>query len=485
MSDFRNWLIFDEASVGYAIAGLGRELCILLEARRKKGKRDPQRQLFAPETEAEEAERIKKHQIPPEEREKPEIWEPPMPEEEESCPITPLSGYAKHIGAIQAFAMANPENFAQVMMFSPLSANVPFPKHWDNFYMLMTILKHQFPDKVTPQEIDQVAKAFGDYQYAMPHTISGWKVDTIADIWNNRHKLYTRLPKVARKGDDADLIRELVKIKGIQPVKAGFMAQLLFGRAGCIDTHNVDIYRHVFPELKKLMPKGSGEDPWNVVKTKLAKGAPPEKIQRYIKLLKELEKRGIGTQQLWDVWVDFVESFYEYMNQYGIGPYAKLGQAIDPEDPHYKELVGKEVLKQPPAGREGGKPALIPVIGKGGMGASATHLQLDPDEMYRQLYRMYRMGIPASQAAASIPFKRLGGKEGEPLEKAIGMGREPSLLHYFGKSGEELDPDFVRWIIKGQLAKGGRDREKEERLKKAARRKAELERYRGGLFGEW
>ena len=49
----------------------------------------------------------------------------------------------------------------------------------------------------------------------------------------------------------------IAAVPGAQPVKAGFLMQLLWGKAGCIDTHNIDIYSKVFPDLD--IPKGGGK----------------------------------------------------------------------------------------------------------------------------------------------------------------------------------------------------------------------------------
>jgi len=371
-----------------------------------------------------------------------ELIEPPMPK---SCPITPLSGYKQHISAIQAFSMASPENFAQTMMFSPLSANVPFPKHWDNFHVLMLILKHHFPKKLNKEELIATLDGFGDKYHALGHSIGGFKFDTIEYIWNNRKKLFTKLPKLAAKGDDRAIISELSLIPGVQPVKAGFIAQLLFGRAGCIDVHNLDIYGKVFPELKsKLDPKrwGRGE----------------EGVDDYVKTLRDLEKRGIGTQQLWDVWVDFVENYFRMISEKGA--YADLGAALDPDDPAYEKLKGITIPKQIIGRKTDGKKGInVPLVsGKHGIGASATHLMDDPDETLKQWYKMYRKGEPGSLQASAIPFRKYRGQAGDRPYDPMVLGTQPSALHYFEPAiqGDDVDPEIIRQIIRGRRDKGGK-----------------------------
>jgi hypothetical protein len=361
--------------------------------------------------------------------------EEPEPERT-SCPITPLSGYKTHISAIQSFAMASPENLAQTMMFSPLSANVGFSKHWDNFHVLMMVLKHYFPKHVDYDELRAVLDGFSEYLHSLKMTIGGWKLDTIVYIWNNREKLFHELPALSKEGDDVKLISRLVQIPGVQPVKAGFIAQLLFGKAGCIDTHNIDIYSKVFPDLRgELNPKD-----WQNRETGPA---------TYMKILNKLQDRGVGSQQLWDVWVDFVENFYKTTSPSGLGTYAPMGSSLDPNDPIYKAFANVKIPKQRVGRAKDHQFVDIPVIsGKHGMGASATHLQNDPEEMLRQFRRMYTLGEPGTDAAKAIPFYTTS--KGLPLDPTSGLGAKPSLLHYFepalSRSGE-IDSDRVKDII--------------------------------------
>lgn len=433
--NFINWLSDNELWQGHCIA-------FLCEAAYVEGRKNPERlrskdfskgstqkSFWSPEEKSQFKAKGK------------ELVEPPMPE---SCPITPLSGYRQHISAIQAFSMASPENFAQTMMFSPLSANVPFPKHWDNFYVLMLILKHYFPKKVNKEELVSVLDGFGDKYHALGHSIGGFKFDTIEYIWNNRHQLFNELPKLAAQGDDRAIISRLSQIPGVKPIKAGFIAQLLFGRAGCIDVHNLDIYGKVFPDLKdKLDPKR-----WQ---------RGEEGVEDYVSTLQDLEKRGIGTQQLWDVWVDFVEHYFKMISEKGA--YADLGSALDPDDDAYQALKGISIPKEI-IGRKGEKKGInVPLVsGKHGLGASATHLQDDPDEALKQWHKMYRKGEPGSVMASAIPFRKYKTPQGDVPYDPMVLGTQPSALHYFEPaiSGNDVDPDVIRRIIKQRQAQGGK-----------------------------
>jgi hypothetical protein len=426
VNNFRSWFNLEEGLAGYVAANI---LEVIVEGRRdptalQNRRRSNQQSLFAePE---------------------PEI-EKPRPKQvldAHACPVTPLSGYRKHIEAIQSYARKSPENFAQVLIFSPLSANVPFSKHWNNFHVLMLILKHYFPKKVERQQLELVVDAFNDYLHSLAHTIQSFKLDTITDVWNQREQLMQELSAIAKEGDDVKLISKLSEIKGVQPVKAGFIAQLLFGRAGCIDTHNIDIYSKVYPDIANKFNAGD----WQNNK----QGG----VEKYVSLLGDLEKRGIGTQQLWDVWVDFVENMYKMISSHGRGSYADMGSALDPNDPVYQALKNVEI---PKIGLGKKKDVFVPLVsGKHGMGASATHLPMDPDDALNQFYNMYRMGQKGSDAASSVPFHT--DAMGRPMDATSGMGLEPSSLHYFGKAltNTGVDPDHVRDIIRRRLAKGGR-----------------------------
>jgi hypothetical protein len=177
-----------------------------------------------------------------------------------------------------------------------------------------------------------------------------------------------------------------------------------------------------------------------------------------MKLLKDLEKmHGIGSQQLWDVWVDFVENFYHVTSEHGLGSYSQMGSALDPNDPVYQALKNVKIPKTRVgvAGQE--SKADVPLVsGKFGLGASATHLPAEPDEMLKQFHGMYNKGERGSDAARAVPFHV--DKMGRPLDKSIGMGDKPSALHYFQpavRSGE-VDPDHIRRIVQDLRNRGGK-----------------------------
>jgi hypothetical protein len=450
MGKFSDWYESKSALEGYVLASLGGAICsfpeLLDEGRKDPGKLrqvDSWDKHFKQLNIFPNADVIRPDQSGP-----------------KSCPITPLSGYDKHIKSIQRYAHSGPDQFAQTLLFSPLSANVPFAKHWDNFHVLMLVLKHYFYDHVDRNDLERVLDAFGDYLHSMQHTIGGWKLDTITYVWNQRHELFSQLNKLAAEGDDVKLIARLTQVPGVQPVKAGFIVQLLWGRAGCIDTHNIDIYTKVFPDLKQdFDPKQWGAaniDPDDKRFDRLDKKRH-QSIGKYVDLLGKLDQKGIGTKQLWDVWVDFVENFYKMVSSHGKGLYGDMGSSLNPDDPMYKIMQGITIPKKKVGKQKGFGNVDVPLVsGQHGMGASATHIQVDPDEMLKKFHRMYDLKQPGGEAERSVPFHV--DKMGRPLDALSGMGREPSALHYFRPAitGSDVDPGAVRRIIGDKIEKGGR-----------------------------
>ena len=354
----------------------------------------------------------------------------------EVCVTTPISGYAREIETIKDFAQANADQMAQVLMFSPLTANVSFSSHWDNFPIVMNILKTFFPDKISKENVMKTPlkdipldiKGTGEHSEktifdkwpddpaeilsAIFHslnvedakvleTIAGWKFDTIVSVWNNRHELYEKLMAAKNDDDDERLLNILAMIPGAGAVKAGFMAQLIFGRIGCIDTHNVDIYRRVFTDMAPEIEPELWKVKKNLTKKDMEKGlkfpsANVEPIKRYMSTIKKLAQRSIGSQQLWDVWVDFVANFYKTIaspSKPG-GPYTPTGPALDPNAPEYEKMRGILVPKE--YRKKIGEFPVVTGTPEGG-GASLTHILAakKPEEMLAQLRK--HIGTPVEE----------------------------------------------------------------------------------------
>lgn len=400
------------------------------------------------------------------------------------CEITPISSYDKEIRALQIYAGESADHFAQVLLFSPLSANVNFAKHWDNFPVVMTVLVTEFPDKIKPKRVSDKGKTpveilqdrlawFDQTKYGLGATVAGWKYDTIVYVWNNRQKLKAKMDAIHNKGgSDADLIMAMQEIPGVAPVKAGFIAQLIYGRAGCIDTHNIDIYSRVFPDLKDELQS----DLWQKTKNKsgLNQDSTRKAVDRYTGTLGKLKDRGIGTKELWDVWVDFVGHMYKAILDGGKGLYAEIGPALNPKDPKYADLittVPKERILASGKKQHGNQIGVDTITGSSaGGGASMTHdlPAHHPHDMLKHLHKATR-----------------GDKDALPFATAVRrepklMGPKPAGLHYFGpainQDSGEVDPDRLKDLIKGYGREGVEKMKRKMATKAALKQEKELER---------
>lgn len=204
-----------------------------------------------------------------------------------------VSGFNRHNAELVGWAERSADNFALLAMFAPISANVGFHVLVSRWPVLDFVL-HTFYDSRpirSPYELrflvelgqqalgkvhisdtgvwlpgkkqvfvpdDKLARiAAGKTPFdklsniRLTELVSGFKYDTIMQMWNRRHELYQRFIGIKRKGVDAATrqaaAREMfgfVKddLGGADAVKAGFMTQLLTGSLGCIDIHNTDIY---------------------------------------------------------------------------------------------------------------------------------------------------------------------------------------------------------------------------------------------------
>jgi len=86
---------------------------------------------------------------------------------------------------------------------------------------------------------------------------------------------------------DRQMMLVLTDVPGLGLAKAGFVMQMMFGRVGCIDVHNLNRLRSV--SKKDITFTKIAKDP-----TKL------EKITNYVNICKGSN----STQKLWDQWCD-------------------------------------------------------------------------------------------------------------------------------------------------------------------------------------
>ena len=119
----------------------------------------------------------------------------------------------------------------------------------------------------------------------------GWKLDGYKYLREKRKKLYVYVRKYrAGKLHDYDLIREFLKVPGLGLPKAGFLAQLVVGTAGCLDMHNIERF-DLEPKVWIIRPRKDAAAQVREI---------DDKIAMYLKLI---ELCG-GSEKLWDEWCE-------------------------------------------------------------------------------------------------------------------------------------------------------------------------------------
>jgi hypothetical protein len=135
--------------------------------------------------------------------------------------------------------------------------------------------------------------------------IWGNKVAGLNYVRKNRTDLYTRMMQIIRsnkKDMELDLILLFLEVPGLGLPKAGFACQLVAGKVGCMDVHNI---RKFLPDVDATVG----------TPTYFQTSGNPDYIKRkkaiaYIKLCKDVG----GCKFLWNVWctdrsVDYPKHF--------------------------------------------------------------------------------------------------------------------------------------------------------------------------------
>jgi hypothetical protein len=121
----------------------------------------------------------------------------------------------------------------------------------------------------------------------------GFKLAGYKYLRDNKAQLY-RAVRDYRAGRTYlnDLLREFLKVPGLGLPKAGFLAQLVVGRAGCLDMHNVERF-DLDARVWLIRPRKNAADQVREI---------DDKIALYLKLI---DLCG-GTEKLWDEWCEHV-----------------------------------------------------------------------------------------------------------------------------------------------------------------------------------
>ncbi|RDJ34984.1 MAG: hypothetical protein DWQ19_09120 [Crenarchaeota archaeon] len=328
-------------------------------------------------------------------------------EKEGQVCLTKYQGYQQHNPMIQAFAAQNPENFAQSLLFAPLTANTSFKRFNEWFPVLMQFLRTK--ETVTREEVANFISGMSGQRVGHPRggqfssvidRGAGIKSKLISHVWNNRHDLFEECNKLAEEGKFKELLFKFAMLPGVQPVKAGFIVQLLYGQIGCLDTHNIKMYTALSdlmskaPDLdkesrEKWRDMGSrlkqSEKKWSRVEGKgTPKGeAKMEKaIFAYEELLNFMNKElGITPRVLWDVWVNYVAQRYEKddENQYS----RDQGISHAPDDSQLLKVFGGQDRTWKRMGRSAN--VINPHSSSGAV--SRVHLMaaITPEELLQQI----------------------------------------------------------------------------------------------------
>ena len=120
----------------------------------------------------------------------------------------------------------------------------------------------------------------------------GVKSKTYKYLDSNKHKLYAQVKAIANshKSDDDkaySLMRVFLRVDGLGLPKAGFLCQLTMGLVGCMDVHNIRMYK-LDPKVFVL-----AKNP----KTIKGLQANEAKLKNYIAICHDY-----GTETLWNEW---------------------------------------------------------------------------------------------------------------------------------------------------------------------------------------
>ncbi len=129
----------------------------------------------------------------------------------------------------------------------------------------------------------------------------GFKRKGYVYLRDNRKQLYKCVRDYrAGRTQLTDLMREFLKVPGLALPKAGFLAQLVVGKAGCLDMHNVERF-DLDPKVWAIRPRADAN-------------AQVREIDDKIALYLQLCELCGGTEKLWNEWCehlnDKVSTFY-------------------------------------------------------------------------------------------------------------------------------------------------------------------------------
>lgn len=224
------------------------------------------------------------------------------------------SGYCRYNPQINEYASESPENLAEVLIFVVATQQVRWPDVVSKFPNLMNHI--YFNNGLFRAGEKRSEEGFPS---AFSSIIIG-KTDAIDAIWKNKDGIFSKIGPIIREYNNSSSIQKedaafklylnLLRIPRLGLPKAGFAAQLIIGRFGCIDSINSNILelpKDIIGPDNKFKSPGKTKVQAGEVFADLTKGGVEmaKKYADYLKHLEETIKDDIS-KILWDNWCDIV-----------------------------------------------------------------------------------------------------------------------------------------------------------------------------------
>jgi len=364
-----------------------------------------------------------------------------------------LSGFLRDQPPLRNYAMASPDNFASVIVFVLLTIRADFQQAVEDFRVIIPWLKSHFgkDSSKLDDEGGAVGAGIDDLQtklarisnpklhdkdgflagYGLKSTAFGFKNPSISDVWKNRQQLFDQVSNYAAKNDVVGMHKFITqRISGLGPVKAGFVVQLIMGKLGCIDMHNINLYSQYAKHYKK-------KKLYNALDPQLYSGKGDKDVTNYLKVLEMLEKEGADTMKLWDIWTNYVA--VNYTSEGGKSRYDDQGKfsghSVDDNDPLQRSLqdIG------PVPDRSGGKDTLFKAGGRsrGSLAASLGHATIYQIHDRQFWYDLLKAAENPLATPDPLRVKKPGASD-NPAKALAYIVADPKLADSIG-----LDKEFV------------------------------------------
>lgn len=156
--------------------------------------------------------------------------------------------------------------------------------------ILMVVLSIQQPWHTVGAQMKDVAEHKSNSKF-----LWGNKKKTYAYLNKYRGKVFGQFKAILNstktdKEKAVSMMKLFMKVDGLGAVKAGFVCQLTAGLVGCIDLHNVRMYK-VDAKVLKISNSIKSEELYT------------RKITDYVELC-----HNIGTEHLWDKWCEHLSN---------------------------------------------------------------------------------------------------------------------------------------------------------------------------------